>query len=206
MTGRSGPMSAISSGVACRSTACGAAGGGATATGRWNGTGVGIRRGAGVRCASGSWPDCASNTAWQRPHSTRKARWTGPASPSWTEKIAWHRAQRISTSRAYPTTSALGKASAANSGGDTMQWCPLTAQLGTPPRLGLRLVQPERGVERAHRQLGVLLVDEAAHLDLAGGDDADVHSLVGQHLEHLGGHPGVVAHAHADDAHLRDPL
>src|SRR5437588_8051632 len=160
-------MSAISSGLACRSTAsCGPAGS-ATVTGRCGGTGVGIRLGGGVRGASGSCPDWASNTAWQRPHSTRKARCTGPASPSWTEKTAWQRAQRISTS-------------------------------------GLLLVQPERGVQRAHRQLGVLLVDQAAHLDLAGGDDPDVHAFVGQHLEHLGRDAGVVAHADADDRDLGD--
>src|SRR5438132_13939011 len=140
-------MSAISSGPACRSTASGAPAGSAMVTGRCSGTGVGIRRG-GVRGASGSCPDCASNTAWQRPHSTRKARCTGPASPSWTEKIAWHRAQRISTP-------------------------------------GFLLVQPEGGVQRAHRQLGVLLVDEAAHLDLAGADDPDIHPFVGQYLDPL---------------------
>src|SRR6201999_2633643 len=49
---------------------------------------------------------------------------------------------------------------------------------GTPPctahsERASALVEIEGRVQRAHRQLRVLLVDEAADLDLAGGDDAD---------------------------------
>src|SRR5665647_375024 len=48
--------------------------------------------------------------------------------------------------------------------------------------------QPERRVEHAHGQLGVLLLDEDGDLDFRGGDSEDVDSLPRPCLEHLQGH------------------
>src|SRR5262245_66354673 len=60
----------------------------------------------------------------------------------------------------------------------------------------------ERVVEGAHRQLGVLVLDDAGDGDLGGGDHLDVHALLRERVEHASGHPGLAAHAHAPDRDL----
>src|SRR5580698_2699774 len=62
-------------------------------------------------------------------------------------------------------------------------------------RFGLGFVKVEAGVERTHRQLGVLRVDDTGDLDLRGGDQVNADVLAGQDLEHLQGHARVGAHA-----------
>ena len=44
---------------------------------------------------------------------------------------------------------------------------------------------PIGGVQHAHRELGIFLVDQHRDLDLGGGDREDVDAAVGQRLEHL---------------------
>src|SRR5215472_12502607 len=63
-------------------------------------------------------------------------------------------------------------------------------------------VEPVGGVQRAHRELRVLLGDQHAHLDLRGGDHLDVDTLGRERAEHLLGHAGVAAHADADHGDL----
>ena len=63
-------------------------------------------------------------------------------------------------------------------------------------------------MKRPHGQLRILLVDQYANLDLAGGDDLDVYVPLGEGLEHglpvWGCGAGVGAHADADDAGFGD--
>src|SRR5438045_7623389 len=68
----------------------------------------------------------------------------------------------------------------------------------------LLLAQPEAIMKRAHRELRVLLMHDAAHLDLARRDRLDVDPFVREDLEHLRRDAGVRAHAEADDRHLHD--
>src|SRR5208282_979372 len=63
-------------------------------------------------------------------------------------------------------------------------------------------IQPVGGMQRAQRQLGVLLGDQHAHLDLGGRDHQDVDVLLRQRRKHLLRHAGVAAHADADDRDL----
>src|SRR5256885_14087204 len=67
-----------------------------------------------------------------------------------------------------------------------------------------RLVETEGGVQSAHGQLQVLLVDDDGGLDLGGGDHLDVHAFLAQCTEHGGCHAHMAAHADADDADLGD--
>src|SRR5690606_20880405 len=70
----------------------------------------------------------------------------------------------------------------------------------------LVLAEAEAVVQSAHGELGVLLVDEAADLDLARRDHLDVDAFGGEDAEHLRGDAGVRAHAEADDRDLYDVL
>jgi hypothetical protein len=65
-------------------------------------------------------------------------------------------------------------------------------------------IQPIGGVQHAHGQFGLVLVDQHRNLDLAGRDRLDVDPAIGQRLEHRRGNAGVAAHADADDADLGD--
>ena len=78
---------------------------------------------------------------------------------------------------------------------------------GDPPqRLGCFVggIHPVGRVQHAHRQFGLVLVDQHADLDLAGGDRLDVDAAVAQRAEHGAGHAGMAFHADADDADLGD--
>ena len=57
-------------------------------------------------------------------------------------------------------------------------------------------------VDGADGAVGLLAVDDAGDLDLAGGDHMDVDVVVGQRLEHTGGHAAVALHTGAHDGHL----
>ena len=79
---------------------------------------------------------------------------------------------------------------------------PATLPERVDPRAWLRHrlsvpVQAVGRVQRAQRQLGVLLADQHADLDLGGRDRLDVDALGGQRGEHLVRDAGVAAHADA---------
>src|SRR6266545_5956577 len=77
-------------------------------------------------------------------------------------------------------------------------------RMASNPGLLLPVAELEAVVQRAHGELGVLGVDHARDLDLGGGDEVDVDVLAGEDLEQLQRDAGVVAHADADDRHLRE--
>src|SRR5579885_129551 len=70
--------------------------------------------------------------------------------------------------------------------------------------MSLLSVKAVGGVQAAYGELGVLLGDQHADLDLRGGDHLDVDSLLGQGVEHALGDAGMAAHADADDRDLDD--
>src|SRR5690606_19376351 len=51
------------------------------------------------------------------------------------------------------------------------------------------------GVQHAHRQLGLILVDQHADLDFAGGDRLNVDAAIGQRAEHRRRDARMAAHA-----------
>src|SRR3954467_8698029 len=61
------------------------------------------------------------------------------------------------------------------------------------------LVELERLVQHADRELHVLFVHHHGDLDLGGGDHLDIDALLGKRAEHLRRDASVRAHAHADD-------
>src|SRR5690606_12468717 len=68
----------------------------------------------------------------------------------------------------------------------------------------LGLVELDRTVQRAHRQLEILFRHHHGNLDLRGADHLDVDALRRQRLEHLAGDTGVRTHADADQGYLGD--
>src|SRR5690606_31134854 len=58
------------------------------------------------------------------------------------------------------------------------------------------------GVQDAHRQFRLILVDQDGHLDLAGRYRLDIDAALAQRLEHHGGDARMALHAHAHDADL----
>src|SRR5580658_1062259 len=73
-------------------------------------------------------------------------------------------------------------------------------------RLSPRRVEPIERVERAHRKLGIDLVDQHRELDLGSGDGANVDALLGQGPEGARGDAGMRAHADADGRDLHHVL
>src|SRR5258706_13832697 len=69
-------------------------------------------------------------------------------------------------------------------------------------RSALRLVQLVEVMQRPHRELGVLGVDQEREFDLGGGDGADVDLAIGQRLERPRRDAGVAAHADYDHRYL----
>src|SRR5437660_1714620 len=65
-------------------------------------------------------------------------------------------------------------------------------------------VELERRVQGLDGPLDVLGPHHTADADRGRGDHLDVHALVGEDLEHLGGHAGVGLHARADEADAGD--
>src|SRR5215217_5332357 len=82
------------------------------------------------------------------------------------------------------------------------RFVPFVTSWFNPARASLRISQLKRVVHDLQGPGAVFLVDDAADLDLAGGDVLDVDLRVGEGLEHALGDAGVDAHADADDAHL----
>src|SRR5690349_382153 len=75
-----------------------------------------------------------------------------------------------------------------------------------PPRISalLHFLQLKCVMYDLKRLGAVFLGDDAADLDLGGGDVLDVDLRVGQRPEHALSDASVRAHAHADDTHLRE--
>ena len=57
-------------------------------------------------------------------------------------------------------------------------------------------------VDRRNSLVGIVAVDDAGDLDLAGGDHLDVDVVVGQCLKHLGSNAAVALHTSTHDGDL----
>src|SRR5205085_9420073 len=69
---------------------------------------------------------------------------------------------------------------------------------------GRLLIEVERPVQRAHRELHVFLVDYDARLDLARRDHLDVDAFARERAEHAARDADVRSHPDADDRDLAD--
>src|SRR4051794_15639996 len=67
-------------------------------------------------------------------------------------------------------------------------------------------VQPERGVQRPHRALHVVLGNHARDPNRRRADHLDVHALVGERLEHPSRNTGVRLHPGADERYATDVI
>ena len=61
-------------------------------------------------------------------------------------------------------------------------------------------------MNRLHRTVGILNIDQYRDLDLAGRDHMDINTLIRQRLEHHRGDTRVVRHTCADRRDLRNVL
>ncbi len=125
----------------------------------------------------------------ERAEAKKRTRQPGSARSSRTDRIT------VPTCPVAPNTPTHGRRSPT----------PRGALDGSADRAGAVRPSEAEGARAApDRVLGPVGADHAGDADRRGGDHLDVDVLLGQDLEHRGGHAGVGLHAGADQRHLGD--